>query len=156
MTNINLFNLVRNFIAKLFIVIFLGLAIAILYSLFSTVIKGIMSGADIMQMFLSSINTGIIALAVFELALVINKEHSGHENENDGDAVAALRRTVPRFIGTVCVALSLEGLIMVIKYSQLDLAGNLYYPVAIISSTALLLAALGLFIHLTKGPEKEA
>ena len=62
-----------------------------------------------------------------------------------------------RFIGTVCVALSLEGLkawrleglIMVIKYSQLELAGNLYYPVAIIVSTALLLSSLGLFIFLT-------
>jgi hypothetical protein len=39
---------------------------------------------------------------------------------------------------------------MVIKYSQLDLAGNLYYPVAIISSTALLLSSLGIFLHLTK------
>jgi hypothetical protein len=154
MINENWFSLIRNIIAKLFTILFLGLAIAILYSLFSTVIKGIISGTDIMQMFLSSINTGIIALAVFELALVINKEHSGQEN--DGGAVAGLRRTVPRFIGTVCVALSLEGLIMVIKYSQLELAGNLYYPVAIISSTALLLTALGLFIHLTKDHEKEA
>ena len=45
---------------------------------------------------------------------------------------------------------------MVIKYSQLELAGNLYYPVAIIASTALLLTALGLFIYLTgKGAIKE-
>ena len=57
-----------------------------------------------------------------------------------------LRRTMPRFIGTVCIALSLEALIMVIKYSQLELAGNLYYPVAIIVSTAFLLTALGLFL----------
>jgi hypothetical protein len=68
-----------------------------------------------LKIFLSSINTGIIALAVFELALVINKEYSGHE-EDESDAVAILRRTIPRFIGTVCIALSLEGLIMVIKY----------------------------------------
>jgi hypothetical protein len=39
---------------------------------------------------------------------------------------------------------------MVIKYSQLELAGNLYYPVAIITSTALLLASLGVFLHLTR------
>lgn len=71
------------------------------------------------------------------------------EYSGDEDPVTGLRRTIPRFIGTVCVALSLEGLIMVIKYSQLDLAGNLYYPVAIIVSTALLLSSLGLFIFLT-------
>jgi hypothetical protein len=154
MINEHGFTLVKNFIAKLFTILFLGLAIAILYSLFSTVVKGIISGVDITQIFLSSINTGIIALAVFELAIVVHKEYSTNENENEGNAIAGLRRTIPRFIGTVCVALSLEGLIMVIKYSQLDLAGNLYYPVAIISSTALLLSALAVFIHLTKGNEK--
>ncbi|MCL1083185.1 hypothetical protein [Shewanella psychromarinicola] len=88
---------------------------AIMFSLMTTIFKGISNGTDIMQIFLSSINTGIIALAVFELALVINKEYSGHE-ESESDAVAILRRTIPRFIGTVCIALSLEGLIMVIKY----------------------------------------
>ena len=97
-----------------------------------------------------AINTGIIALAVFELAMVINKEYGGNEEEHD--VVVMLRRTLPRFIGTVCVALSLEGLIMVIKYSQLDLAGNLYYPVAIILSSAFLLAALGVFLKLS--PDK--
>jgi len=97
--------------------------------------------------FLQSINTGIIALAVFELALVINKEYSSSLEKED--AVTSLRKTLPRFIGVVCVALSLEGLIMVIKYSQLELAGNLYYPVAIICSTALLLTALSFFLYLT-------
>jgi len=49
----------------------------------------------------------------------------------------------------VFVALVLESLIMVIKYSQQDLAGFLYYPVAIIASAALLLIALGVFIKLS-------
>jgi uncharacterized membrane protein YpjA len=141
--------LIRTVFAKMFTFIFLGLAVAIIFSLLNTVILGLIEGSNIMEIFLRSINTGIIALAVFELALVINKEYSGQEDEDEG-AVASLRRTMPRFIGTVCVALSLEGLIMVIKYSQLDMAGNLYYPVAIISSTALLLASLGLFLHFTR------
>jgi hypothetical protein len=133
----------------MFTFIFLGLAVAIIFSLVNTIILGLLEGSNIMEIFLRSINTGIIALAVFELALVIHKEYSGQEDEDEG-AVASLRRTIPRFIGTVCVALSLEGLIMVIKYSQLDMAGNLYYPVAIISSTALLLTSLGLFLHFTR------
>jgi hypothetical protein len=140
--------IVRSVFAKLFALIFLGLAAAILVSLVVNIIEGISSGTNIMNIFLSSINTGIIALAVFELALVINKEYSVHDEEDD--AVVSLRRTIPRFIGTVCIALSLEGLIMVIKYSQLDLAGNLYYPVAIISSTALLLTSLAIFLYLTR------
>ncbi len=141
--------LIRTVFAKMFTFIFLGLAVAIIFSLVNTIILGLLEGTNIMEIFLRGINTGIIALAVFELALVINKEYSGLEDE-DEDAVASLRRTMPRFIGTVCVALSLEGLIMVIKYSQLDMAGNLYYPVAIISSTALLLTSLGLFLHFTR------
>ena len=140
---------IRTLFAKMFTFIFLGLAVAIIFSLLSTVVVAFLDGTNIMEIFLRSINTGIIALAVFELALVINKEYSSHADEDEG-AVASLRRTIPRFIGTVCIALSLEGLIMVIKYSQLDMAGNLYYPVAIISSTALLLTSLGLFLHFTR------
>ncbi|MDO6489676.1 hypothetical protein Q4503_18440 [Colwellia sp. 6_MG-2023] len=141
---------IRKIFALSFTLIFLGLAAAILISLVINVFDGIASDIDIMQIFLSSINTGVIGLAVFELALVINKEYSSNkEDKQEDDTIATLRRTMPRFIGTVCVALSLEGLIMVIKYSQLDLAGNLYYPVAVISCTALLLSALGLFLYLT-------
>lgn len=140
--------IVRFLIAKLFTFIFLAMALVMIFSLGSTIVTGVLSGDDIMQLFLKGVNTGIIALAVFELALVINKEYSGEEESED--AVESLRRTIPRFIGTVCIALSLEGLIMVIKYSQLELAGNLYYPVAIIASTALLLASLGVFLHLTR------
>ncbi|MDF1821332.1 MAG: hypothetical protein P1U64_07165 [Alcanivoracaceae bacterium] len=141
--------MVRTLFAKLFACIFLGLALAIVFSLLNTVVNGLFNHDNVMQIFLSSINTGIIALAVFELAFVINKEYSGDASHGD-NVVATLRRTIPGFIGTVCVALSLEGLIMVIKYSQLELAGNLYYPVAIICATAFLLAALALFLHLTR------
>jgi len=41
-------------------------------------------------------------------------------------------------------------LIMIIKYSQFDLAGNLYYPVAIIVGCAFLLLSLGAFLALTR------
>jgi len=142
---------VKNLFAKVFTFIFFSLAAAIIFSIFNTIYQGIIDGVDIMQIFLSSINTSIIALAVFELALVINQEYTNRVESED--VIASIRRTIPRFIGTVCIALAIEGLIMVIKYSQLDLAGNLYYPVAIISSTAVLLASLGLFLHLTKNQD---
>jgi hypothetical protein len=142
-------SLIRKVFAKALTFIFLGLAVMIIFSLFLNIFEGILNKENITEVFLSSINTGIIALAVFELALIINKEYSDPIKDTNKDAIDNLRETLPRFIGTVCVALSLEGLIMVIKYSQLDLAGNLYYPVAIIISAALLLSALALFISLT-------
>ncbi len=113
-------------------------------------IEKFFTGGDFMAIILKSVNTGIIALAVFELAMVINQEYRIDKEEHN--VINSIRRTLPRFIGTVCVALSLEGLIMVIKYSQLDMVGNLYYPVAVIISTALLLAALGVFLKLSPEP----
>jgi hypothetical protein len=134
---------IQKIFAKTFAYIFFTLSAAIVLSTFTTAFGNILSGSEITTVIIQMVNTSIIAIAVFELAIVINKEYG---NDNEHAVVDMLRRTLPRFIGTVCVALSLEGLIMVIKYSQLDLAGNLYYPVAIISSAAFLLMALGVFL----------
>lgn len=134
---------IQKIFAKTFAYIFFTLSAAIVLSTFTTALGNILDGSEITTVIIQMVNTSIIAIAVFELAIVIDKEYG---DDNGHDVVDMLRRTLPRFIGTVCVALSLEGLIMVIKYSQLDLAGNLYYPVAIVSSAAFLLMALGVFL----------
>ncbi|WP_299881081.1 hypothetical protein [uncultured Cocleimonas sp.] len=141
---------IRSLFAGAFSFLFFVLSGLIAISMLVMVGESIIAGEEFMPVILKSINTGIIALAVFELALVINQEYRLDKGEHN--VITSLRRTLPRFIGTVCVALSLEGLIMVIKYSQLDMAGNLYYPVAIIISTAILLASLGLFLKLLPEP----
>ncbi|MGJ8581555.1 MAG: hypothetical protein ACSHWR_04485 [Psychromonas sp.] len=153
--NESITSFIRNIFSKVLTIIFLGLAAAITFSLFQHLIDGFTNQSDLTEVLLKSINISIIALAVFELALIINKEYSGLDEHHQKDAIQTLRGTLPRFIGTVCVALSLEGLIMVIKYSQLDLAGNLYYPVAIIISTAFLLISLGVFLRLTEKAKVE-
>jgi hypothetical protein len=83
----------------------------------------------------------------------VNKEYGEAEDDH---IVVVLRRTVPRFVSIVCIALVLEGLLLVIKYSQLELAGNLYYPVAIIIAASLLLIALGVFLRFSNYSEQEA
>jgi len=83
---------------------------------------------------IKSINTLVISLAMFELGVGVSN-----------------RRTITRFVGTVCIALVLESLIMIIKYSQLDLAGNLFYPVGILIGGSVLLCSLGMFLWLTQG-----
>ncbi len=137
---------IQKVFAKGFTFLFLAISATILLSTLATAAGQFLHGEDITQIVIKIVNAGVIAMAVFELAMVISKEYG--EEEEGHDVIVMLRRTLPRFIGTVCVALSLEGLIMVIKYSQLDLAGNLYYPVAIIVSAALLLTALGAFLRL--------
>ena len=136
---------IQKVFAKGFTFLFLAISATILLSTLGTAVGQLLHGEDITQIVIKIVNAGVIAMAVFELAMVISKEYGEEEGH---DVIVMLRRTLPRFIGTVCVALSLEGLIMVIKYSQLDLAGNLYYPVAIIVSAALLLTALGAFLRL--------
>jgi len=105
---------------------------------------------DLVTLIVKSINTLIIALAMYELGIGVGKEYTvGEEGE---DIFQNIRRSITRFVGTVCIALVLEALIMIIKYSQLDLAGNLYYPVAIIIACSCLLLALGGFLSLTRDP----
>jgi len=134
----------------------LARALALLFLAFSLVLGGLavydihllFTSEDLITTLIRSINTAFIALATFELGVGIGKEYSAkHEPEN---IFPVVRRTITRFVGVVTIALSLEGLVMVIKYSQMDLAGNLYYPVAIILSAAFLLLALGVFIRLTE------
>ena len=109
--------------------------------------EGAFGSIQLIEAFLKAINLAVISLATFELGLVVNKEYGG--KDDDGHILVVLRRTLPRFVSIVCIALVLEGLLMVIKYSQLDLAGNLVYPVAIVSCAALLLMALGVFLRLS-------
>lgn len=84
---------------------------------------------------------------MFELGIGVSKEYT---NSEEGNIYRDIRRTITRFVGTVAIALVLEGLIMIIKYSQLDMAGNLIYPILVIIAAAILLVGLGVFLHLSK------
>ncbi|MFS1703948.1 hypothetical protein [Alteromonas sp. AMM-1] len=107
-------------------------------------IEGFNADIDFVSAVIKSINDLFIALATYELAIGIYKEYRFSEED---DLFDAIRRTVTRFVSVVIIALVLEGLIMIIKYSQLDLAGNLFYPVAVVVAASLLLMALGLFLR---------
>jgi len=109
---------------------------------------GLVDGKELINLFVQAINTVISSLALFELAIGIGQEYRFHDAEDNPYAV--VRRTVARFVGTVCIALVLEALIMIIKYSQLELAGNLYYPVGILVGASILLIGMGVFLHLSR------
>ncbi len=134
---------------QLLAVVFLCLSLCLVCLAGIQFVAGLSEGKEAMSILIKSINTSIIALAIFELGIGIGKEYGKHAAEED-HTYLVVRRTIARFVSTVCIALVLEGLIMVIKYSQLDLAGNLYYPVGILTSASILLASMGLFLHLTR------
>ncbi len=139
---------VKNLLGKLFSVIFLVLSLLLLVLACFQFYLGMAAQKELINIFVQSINTTIISLAIFELGIGISKEYAAAEDEEN--IFQVIRRTITRFVGTVCIALVLESLIMIIKYSQLDLAGNLYYPVAILTGTSVLLLSLGVFLHFTR------
>lgn len=136
-------------IAYLFSAIFHLIAVVLIgLSLYLFIIGLDNPELDLVTLVIKSINTLVIALAMYELGLGVGKEYTASE---EGENIFQnIRRTITRFVGTVCIALVLEALIMIIKYSQLELAGNLYYPVAILIACALLLLSLGGFLSLTR------
>jgi hypothetical protein len=137
-----------------FALLFLVLSVAFAVQALMDFVAPIFNGENLMDGLVKGLHTGVVALAVYELAQIVHQEYEqGGKPQN---VMSGIRRGVARFGSVVIVALVLESLIMVIKYSQKDLAGYLYYPAAIICSAALLLTALGLFARLTALPVRAA
>jgi hypothetical protein len=139
---------VPRYLVPMFTLFFL--AFALLYAGAAVVdfIRPILENGDMVTGLVKGLHMGVVALPAYELAQIVYQEYD--EREKPEDAIQGIRRGVTRFGSVVVVALVLESLIMVIKYSQQDLAGFLYYPVAIIVSASLLLISLGVFIFLTR------
>lgn len=143
-------NNVKSMMAFLFSSLFLLLSLVLVmtsvYDFMSTVFN---ESTDLISATIKSINILVISLAMYELGVGVGKEYINCEpNDN---IFSNIRRTITRFVGTVCIAVVLEALIMIIKYSQLDMAGNLFYPVAIMVGGGVLLASLGAFLSMTRG-----
>jgi hypothetical protein len=138
---------VPRLLVPMFALFFLTFALLYASSAIIEFVKPILNDGDLIGGLVKGLHMGVVALAVYELAQVVHQEYD--MSGKPTDAVRRIRRGVTRFASIVFVALVLESLIMVIKYSQQDLAGFLYYPVAIIASASFLLIALGVFIKLS-------
>lgn len=146
---VGLIQSVPRLLVPMFALFFLSFALLYASSAIIEFFKPILIDGDFTSGLFKGLHMGVVALAVYELAQVVHQESD--TSGKPSDVVRRIRRGVTRFGSVVFVALVLESLIMVIKYSQQDLAGFLYYPVAIIASASLLLISLGVFIKLS-GP----
>jgi len=138
---------IRPLIATSFAIFFLIISVSLIGLAVVHLVEGFLA-QELITGSIKAINDTFIALATFELGTGIFKEY--RDDDDESNLYFSIRRIIARFVSVVIIALALEGLIMVIKYSQLELAGNLYYPVAVIVSTSLLLLALGAFLALTR------
>ena len=152
MNDSNAAYIVRRLIALCFSAIFFAFAALLGLLTLYALVNALVEPEQIASAAVKAINTAVIALAAFELGLVVSREYADPE---DGHIAIVLRRTVPRFISIVCIALALEGLLLVIKFSQFELSGNLPYAVATVLAAAVLLIALGGFLRLTRHPIEE-
>jgi len=137
-----------------FALMFFALSVCFMVLALAEFAAPILESGDFMEGLVKGLHTGVVALAVYELAQIVHQEYD-HEGKPQ-NVMARIRRGVARFGSVVIVALVLESLILVIKYSQKDLAGFLYYPAAIIVAAALLLIALAVFARLTAVPVRAA
>lgn len=135
----------RNIAATLFSLLFLTISLTLVGLSVMHFIQAF-SSDEFISGIIKAINDLFIALATYELAVGIFKEY---RQENEINLYSSIRRTITRFVSVAVIALVLEGLIMIIKYSQLELAGNLFYPVGVIFAAGILLIALGIFLKLT-------
>ena len=139
---------IKYFMAKTFYYLFLLLSISLAGLAVYEFVLSFTASESLANGLIKTINIAVVSLAIFELGVGIGKEYDSENDEQD-NIYSSVRRSITRFVAVVCTALVLEGLIMVIKYSQMELAGNLTYPVAIIASASLLLLSLGGFLKLT-------
>ncbi|SDZ80323.1 hypothetical protein [Microbulbifer marinus] len=145
-------------VGKAFSLLFLSMCVAILISTVFTFGEFIFSTAffyrehEIPQLVINAISNLIIALAMFELFLVIDvDEHPRSRHQT----MHVLLNSAPRFIIVVCVALALEGLVLVIKFSQDANKEELIYPMVVVVSSAILLIGLGIFLKICPRPPQD-
>jgi hypothetical protein len=138
---------IPRIIVPLFTLFFLAFALLYVGAAMLEFVRPILDSGDLVSGLVKGLHMGVVALPVYELAQIIYQEYD--TTDRPDDTVARIHRSVTRFASIVFVSLVLESLIMVIKYSQQDLAGFLLYPVAIIVAASLLLLALGVFIRIT-------
>ena len=96
---------------------------------------------------------GLLAAAV--VALQIAETITEEEVIRDADisAPTRVRRFLSRFFVVVVVALAIEGLVATFKALHED-PSQLSYAAGLLASTALLLAAWGLFVYLNRSAEE--
>src|SRR5918996_1096007 len=97
---------IKALIAIIFSAFFLMLSISLAglaaYQFLSSFIGGFKE-EEIVSGIIRPLNTAIIALATFELGIGVGREYTIPEEEEN--VYLVVRRTIPRFVGVVCIAL---------------------------------------------------
>ena len=136
--------------------VFIACALALVGFAGAQLWEGIQPGGDLsahhrLQAVLQSIAVLTVAVAALELGQTILEEEV--QREAHMSAPTRVRRFLSRFMVVLVVALSIETLVIVFKFSQ-DAPEHLPYAASIGVAAAILLAAWGVFIWLNRAAEE--
>lgn len=109
------------------------------------------SKIDINKMFKATILL-TLALAIFDLVKAIFEEEVLGKEKKEGAGEG--HQTMMRFLGSIIIALSIEALMLVFKFSLTDPA-MLVYAVYLIVAVSLLIVSLSIYVKLNKSTDKD-
>ncbi|SMF86473.1 hypothetical protein SAMN02982917_5965 [Azospirillum oryzae] len=130
---------------SLFSLLFIGLSAL-------TVFEGMVAldSAALTSAMLEGVGMIVLAIAVFEIAKYLYEEEIVRERELRRADEA--RRTLTKFLTTIIIAASLEGLVLVFEARTTEISG-IVYPVMLLGVVTLLVVGLGAFQWLARKAE---
>lgn len=130
---------------SLFALLFIGLSAV-------TVAEGVASldGAALTSAMLDGVGMIVLAIAVFEIAKYLYEEEIVRERELRRADEA--RRTLTKFLTTIIIAASLEGLVLVFEARTSEISA-MVYPTMLLGVVTLLVVGLGAFQWLARKAE---
>ena len=146
-----LFPVAHFFIGLLFAACGLALIGFSAMELWEGIAPGDLSNNERLDMVLESLALMTVALAALELAQTIIEEEV--QRDVQMSAPTRVRRFLSRFMVVLVVALAIEALVLVFRYSHED-QHNIVYAVLVGFSAAALMIAWGVFIRLNTSAEE--
>lgn len=130
---------------SLFSLLFIGLSAL-------TVFEGMVAldSALLTSAMLEGVGMIVLAIAVFEIAKYLYEEEIVRERELRRADEA--RRTLTKFLTTIIIAASLEGLVLVFEARTNEISG-MVYPVMLLGVVTLLVVGLGAFQWMARKAE---
>src|SRR5918998_2316432 len=109
--------------------------------------------SDVGRSLLDSVGYMVIAIAVFEVAKYIMEEEALDPTEmrHTGEA----RRSTPKFVSTIIIAVFLEALVAIFQASKGDDLAMMLYPTILLFAAVALIVGLGAYQRLSTAAERE-
>ena len=119
-----------------------------LYTVFVDIQQGAVAANDV----LDEVGLLVFSIAIIDVAKYIMVEEVLHGRKEERPHEA--RRSFSRIAIIIATAISIEGLVLTIQTAKTDLT-KIYYPIALLITSALMIVGLGIYQKLNSVAEKD-